>query len=161
MNNFAACKECEAIALELREACADAWISSDEESREAWIATYKLIGGTEDDAVRAEELVAAAQFRPRRSLRLQLPHEPDRFIPVRSDESRIMTCFLEFENADSVAVHDLVHMRQDSGWSLNKSSYRKLRLGIEWVREELSKAGFDQLSEDLSGRLIRLAAVKP
>ena len=43
MNNFAACKECEAIALELREACADAWISSDEESRDAWIATYKLI----------------------------------------------------------------------------------------------------------------------
>jgi SAM-dependent methyltransferase len=85
----------------------------------------------------------------------------DRFIPVRSDESKIMTCFLEFENAESVVVHDLVHMRQDSGWSLNKSSYRKLRLGIEWVRDELSKAGFDLLSEDLSGRLIGLAAVKP
>jgi SAM-dependent methyltransferase len=85
----------------------------------------------------------------------------DRFIPVRSDESKIMTCFLEFENAESVVVHDLVHMRQDSGWSLNKSSYRKLRLGIEWVRAELSNAGFDLLSEDLSGRLIGLAAVKP
>jgi SAM-dependent methyltransferase len=85
----------------------------------------------------------------------------DRFIPVRSDESKIMTCFLEFENAESVVVHDLVHMRQDSGWSLNKNSYRKLRLGIEWVRAELSKAGFDLLSEDLSGRLIGLAAVKP
>jgi 2-polyprenyl-3-methyl-5-hydroxy-6-metoxy-1,4-benzoquinol methylase len=85
----------------------------------------------------------------------------DRFIPVRSDESKIMTCFLEFENADSVVVSDLVYMRQDSGWSLNKSSYRKLRLGIDWVREELSRAGFDILSEDLSGRLIGLAAVKP
>jgi SAM-dependent methyltransferase len=85
----------------------------------------------------------------------------DRFIPVRSDENKIMTCFLEFENAESVVVHDLVHMRQDSGWSLNKSSYRKLRLGIEWVRAELSNAGFDLLSEDLSGRLIGLAAVKP
>jgi SAM-dependent methyltransferase len=85
----------------------------------------------------------------------------DRFIPVQSDEHKIMTCFLEFENADSVVVHDLVHMRQDSGWSLNKSSYRKLRLGIDWVREELSKAGFHILSEDLSGRLIGLAAVKP
>jgi SAM-dependent methyltransferase len=85
----------------------------------------------------------------------------DRFIPVRSDESKIMTCFLEFENAESVVVHDLVHMRQDSGWSLNKSSYRKLRLGIDWIREELSGAGFDLLSEDLSGRLIGLAALKP
>jgi SAM-dependent methyltransferase len=85
----------------------------------------------------------------------------DRFIPVRSDENKIMTCFLEFENQDSVVVHDLVYVRQDSGWSLNKSSYRKLRLGIDWVREELSKAGFDVLSEDLSGRLTGVAAVKP
>jgi SAM-dependent methyltransferase len=85
----------------------------------------------------------------------------DRFIPVRTDENKIMTCFLEFENEDSVVVHDLVHVRQDSGWSLNKSSYSKLRLGIDWVREELSRAGFDIISEDLSGRLIALAAVKP
>jgi SAM-dependent methyltransferase len=85
----------------------------------------------------------------------------DRFIPVRSDENKIMTCFLEFENQDSVVVHDLVYSRQDSGWSLNKSSYRKLRLGIAWIREELSRAGFDVLSEDLSGRLIGLTAGKP
>jgi SAM-dependent methyltransferase len=85
----------------------------------------------------------------------------DRFIPVRSDENKIMTCFLEFENADSVVVHDLVHIRQNMGWSLNKSSYRKLRLGIAWVHEELSRVGFDILSEDLSGRLIGLAAIKP
>jgi SAM-dependent methyltransferase len=88
-------------------------------------------------------------------------HGTDRFIPVRGDENKIMTCFLEFENQDPVMVHDLVYMRQDMSWSLNKSSYRKLRLGIEWVREELSRAGFDILSEDLSGRLIGLAAVKP
>jgi hypothetical protein len=62
MNNLLTCKECEAIALELREAYADAWISSDQESRDAWIATYKLIGGTEEDAVRAEELVSSAQI---------------------------------------------------------------------------------------------------
>jgi SAM-dependent methyltransferase len=85
----------------------------------------------------------------------------DRFIPVRSDENKIMTCFLEFENRDSVMVHDLVYLRQDSGWSLNKSSYRKLRLGIDWIREELSRAGLHILSEDLSGRLIGLAALKP
>ncbi len=95
-----------------------------------------------------------------RDLTMEL-HGTDRFIPVRSDENKIMTCFLEFENQDSVVVHDLMHTRQDSGWSLNKSSYRKLRLGIAWVRKELSAAGFDILSEDLSGRLIGLAAVKP
>ena len=35
----------------------------------------------------------------------------DRFIPVRSDDNKIMTCFLEFENAESVVVHDLVYIR--------------------------------------------------
>ena len=88
-------------------------------------------------------------------------HGTDRFIPVRSDDNKIMTCFLEFENAESVVVHDLVYTRQDEGWSLNKSSYRKLRLGIDWMRQELSKAGFAFISQDSSGRLIGLAAVKP
>jgi len=34
----------------------------------------------------------------------------DRFIPVRSDD-KIMTCFLEYESAESVAVHDLIYTR--------------------------------------------------
>ena len=85
----------------------------------------------------------------------------DRFIPVRSDDDKIMTCFLEFENEDSVVVHDLVHVRQGVGWSLNKSSYKKLRLGVAWVSEELSKAGFEILSEGLTGRLTAFTAVKP
>jgi SAM-dependent methyltransferase len=85
----------------------------------------------------------------------------DRFIPVRSDDNKIMTCFLEFENADSVVVHDLVYLRQCKDWALNKSSYRKLRLGVGWLREELSKAGFEIKSEGPAGRLIGLAAAKP
>ena len=85
----------------------------------------------------------------------------DRFIPVRGDGNKIMTCFLEFENPGSVVVHDLVYMRQGAGWSLNKSSYRKLRLGIAWILEELSTAGFDILSQGLLGRLIALGTAKP
>jgi SAM-dependent methyltransferase len=85
----------------------------------------------------------------------------DRFIPVRSDEDKIMTCFLEFENAESVMVHDLVYIREGAGWSMNKSSYRKMRLGIDWMREELGKAGLTVISQDLCGRLVGLAALKP
>lgn len=33
-----------------------------------------------------------------------------RFIPVRSDEGRILTCFLEYSE-DSVLVHDILHER--------------------------------------------------
>jgi hypothetical protein len=36
----------------------------------------------------------------------------DRFIPVRSDDSTIMTCFLEYESAESVVVHDPVYTRR-------------------------------------------------
>jgi SAM-dependent methyltransferase len=85
----------------------------------------------------------------------------DRFIPVRNDEDKIMTCFLEFENAESVMVHDLVYIREGAGWSLNKSSYRKMRLGIDWMCEELGSAGFSVVSRDLSGRLVGVTATKP
>jgi SAM-dependent methyltransferase len=85
----------------------------------------------------------------------------DRFIPVRSDEDKIMTCFLEFENAESVVVHDLIYVREGAGWSLNKSSYRKMRLGIDWICQELGKAGFTAVSQDLCGRLLAVTATKP
>jgi SAM-dependent methyltransferase len=88
-------------------------------------------------------------------------HGTDRFIPVRSDDNTIMTCFLEFENTESVMVHDLVHTRHDAGWSLNKSNYRKLRLGMDWVSHELSAAGFSVVSQDPSGRLATVVALKP
>jgi SAM-dependent methyltransferase len=84
----------------------------------------------------------------------------DRFIPVRSDDNKIMTCFLEFKNAGSVVVHDLVYTRQTTGWTLEKSSYPKLRLGIAWVREHLASAGFANISDDASGRLIAITAFK-
>jgi hypothetical protein len=53
------CDECRAIAQDLRDAYADAWASSDQAVRDAWLATRKMIGGTEEDAQRAEELLKA------------------------------------------------------------------------------------------------------
>ena len=53
-------------------------------------------------------------------------HGTDRFIPIRSDDNKIMTCFLEFENAESVVVHDLVYI----------SSWR----GLVPEQEQLSEA---------------------
>jgi SAM-dependent methyltransferase len=85
----------------------------------------------------------------------------DRFLPVRSDDNTIMTCFLEFENSESVMVHDLVYTRHHAGWSLNKSSYRKLRLGIDWLCQELKRAGLSVVSQDATGRLLAVVAVKP
>jgi hypothetical protein len=51
------CPECQAITEELLEAYAEAWDSGGPALREAWSSVYKMIGGTEEDAARAEELI--------------------------------------------------------------------------------------------------------
>lgn len=84
----------------------------------------------------------------------------DRFIPVRSDEEKVMICFLDFDSSDSVLVHDLIHTRSAAGGTLEKSCYRKLRLPQSWVSRELESAGFQVVSEGLSGRLTLLIARK-
>jgi hypothetical protein len=73
------CNECQAIARELGQAYSDAWVSGDQTFRDAWTATYRLIGGVEQDAVRAEELSPAAPIRDplriNRALFRKLAHE--------------------------------------------------------------------------------------
>ncbi len=84
----------------------------------------------------------------------------DRFIPVRSDDRRVMTCFLEYETVETVVVHDLIHLRDDDGkWTLHKSSYRKLRIPVEWVVTELSSSGLPVTGRD-KGRMATIAATR-
>jgi len=70
-----------------------------------------------------------------------IPTGLDRFLSVRSDERKIMICFLEEESAEVIRVHDLIHTRTEQGWTLQKSSYPKLRLPVSWVQDALSAAG--------------------
>ena len=65
----------------------------------------------------------------------------DRIIPVRADDSTVMTCFLEYL-PDRVLVHDVVTRRTETGWSTEKSVYPKLRLAHADVVSSLTKAGF-------------------
>jgi hypothetical protein len=60
MNRFA-CEECVAIARELDETHQETWLSSDQDFRDAWLARNNLIGGTEDDVLRAEALFPKAR----------------------------------------------------------------------------------------------------
>ena len=57
----------------------------------------------------------------------------DRFIPVRSTEDRLLTCFLEYLDQDTVIVHDLLHTRSGGSWVLQASSYPKLRISPGWL----------------------------
>jgi SAM-dependent methyltransferase len=84
----------------------------------------------------------------------------DRFLPVRSDDERIMTCFLEYESDEHVVVNDIVHLREAHGWRMEKSSYRKLRLSAVWVAEALCDEGFRIRSQGMAGRLALIVAEK-
>lgn len=76
----------------------------------------------------------------------------DRIIPVRSDADRIMTCVLDYE-PEHVVVTDLVHEYGEEGWSLAKSSYRKLRLAPAAVAIWVEAAGFRVVKNEQSGRM--------
>lgn len=84
----------------------------------------------------------------------------DRFIPIRADDQRIMVCVLDFE-ADRVTVTDLIHVRTDTGWTLYKSSYPKLRLNPAAVAEALAGIGFIVDQDRPIGRMHAIAARKP
>lgn len=56
----------------------------------------------------------------------------ERFIPVRSDDHHILTCFLEYQ-PDTVVVHDIIHSLNDSAWQTTISAYPKLRLRPDTV----------------------------
>lgn len=64
-----------------------------------------------------------------------------RFIPVRSDDERIHTCFLEYQPS-SVRVHDIIQTRSTSGWETSVSSYEKLRVSPKDVETLVAKQGF-------------------
>lgn len=83
----------------------------------------------------------------------------DRFLPVKSDDTTIFTCFLEYES-DTVKVHDLVYKKTDGEWRLFKSFYRKLRLSEDWVSGQLSKCGFKRLDSNVDNGLVTLIAYR-
>ena len=85
--------------------------------------------------------------------------ELDRFIPLKSDEQTILTCFLEYE-PDTVKVHDLVYRKDYDNWKLNKSFYRKLRLSPQWINRQLKNGGFSEIESEANNGLVTIIATK-
>jgi SAM-dependent methyltransferase len=86
----------------------------------------------------------------------------DRFIPVRSSDDRLLTCFLEYHDEDTVIVHDLLHTRTNGTWQQRASSYPKLRIASSWLVEQCRAAGLDVRHDATDSRGMRiLHAVKP
>jgi hypothetical protein len=81
----------------------------------------------------------------------------ERFILVKRDENRILTCFLEY-GADRVTVHDVLTQREDAQWVQRVSSYPKLRLAPGWVIAELQALGLAARLETAPAGMVRIVA---
>jgi len=61
---------------------------------------------------------------------------------VRADEQTVFSCFLEYEG-DHVRVYDVIHSRRDDeGWDMRVSSYKKLRIAPDWLEKRARETGF-------------------
>lgn len=85
--------------------------------------------------------------------------ELDRFLPVKSDEDTIFTCFLEYET-ETVKVHDLVYKKSHGEWEFLKSFYRKLRLSKDRIDGKLVDSGFAEVNSEVEKGFVTVVAVR-
>lgn len=103
-----------------------------------------------------EEGLLVLTFRDYASVEL---HGQQRFIPVRSDDTKILTCFLEYHE-DFVQVHDLLHQKEGVRWPLTVSSYRKLRLDKHWLIQQMHELGLSVIRDTVEGGMVSLVTKK-
>jgi SAM-dependent methyltransferase len=87
----------------------------------------------------------------------RLPTGTGRFIPVRADADRILTCFLE-DRGDHVAVHDILHERDGSTWKTRVGCYPKLRLSSAALRDIFNAVGLHATVAPGPRGMLRLVA---
>ncbi len=74
-----------------------------------------------------------------------------RFLLVRADAERSLTCFLE-DAGEHVRVTDLLHERGETGTRMTAHSYLKLRVSPDRLTEHMARAELDVVScEEWSG----------
>lgn len=82
-----------------------------------------------------------------------------RFIPVKSDADRILTCFLEY-GPGTLDVHDVLYEREGLAWHLRVSVYRKLRISPHWLASVLDAHAFSVSVEPGPSGMVRVIAAK-
>lgn len=84
----------------------------------------------------------------------------DRFIQVKSDDTRILTCVLEY-GPEQLNVTDVLYQKTKEGWKQKISSYKKVRLIAAEVLELIEKKGLTMnYNQNLAG-MITVIALKP
>ncbi|WP_276368301.1 class I SAM-dependent methyltransferase [Chryseolinea sp. H1M3-3] len=81
--------------------------------------------------------------------------DEQRFILVQSDDSKILTCFLEYF-PDYVMVHDVLHERQNGKWTQKVSAYPKLRVNQDMISKMLQENNIEFVKSEVIHRMIYL-----
>lgn len=85
------------------------------------------------------------------------PAGDQRFIPVKSDENKILTCYLEYQ-PDKIMVSDLLYENINGEWKFSISSYPKYRVKKQLMIDILKNTDFEILKDDaLNGMQIIVA----
>jgi len=84
--------------------------------------------------------------------------DQERFILVKADETRILSCFLEYQK-DRVTVFDTLYEKQNHSWQQKISSYSKIRISVSYMEEILKKLNFNIVIKE-TGRMNTLIAAK-
>ena len=93
-----------------------------------------------------------------RDLKTELQAE-ERFIFVKSDDAKILTCFLEYF-AEHVVVYDLLHEKREGKWTQTVSSYPKLRLNTGILLNLFQKNNIELLTSETINQMIYLIGKK-
>jgi SAM-dependent methyltransferase len=83
----------------------------------------------------------------------------DRFIFVKSDDTKILTCCLDYA-ADKVLVTDLLHTKTGNGWQQKVSSYHKVRLSPKAIVEAIEISGLIVTFNEMLNRMTTIIAIK-
>jgi hypothetical protein len=83
----------------------------------------------------------------------------DRFIPVKSDENRILTCVLDYQPV-SVIVTDLLYEKNENGWKQKVSSYKKVRITTDMIIRILKQANLSICLNRIINRMVTIIACK-
>jgi predicted RNA methylase len=82
-----------------------------------------------------------------------------RFIPVKSDQNKILICFLEYF-PEILKVTDILYTRVNESWTQALSSYDKVRVTREFIIGSLENTGFKITFAEPVNRMITIIAAK-
>ena len=82
-----------------------------------------------------------------------------RFIPVKSDPNRILTCFLEYFEK-KVRVTDLLYEKTENKWIQKISSYEKIRISKNRILKILKENGIKIISDIVLNRMTTIIGQK-